>query len=68
MASAGFPVEGVDTVVMSHLDGVGMAARMGGDGSWTPLFANARVVLSRREVDYVRAHSEVSGSRAPGSH
>jgi glyoxylase-like metal-dependent hydrolase (beta-lactamase superfamily II) len=64
MESAGFPVEGVDTVVMSHLDGIGMVASPEPEGGWSPLFPNARVVISETELAHVAARPETPGAAA----
>ncbi len=44
--SAGFPRESVDLLVMTHIEGVGMVAWRNDDGSWSPFFPNARVLVS----------------------
>jgi hypothetical protein len=49
-ADAGYPVESIDLVVMSHIDGVGMVARRDDDGNWSPFFPRARVLLSDLEL------------------
>lgn len=68
MEEAGFPVDRVDTVVLSHLDGIGMAAAVddaaSGSGRWFPLFPRARLVLSALELEWARAHPEVQGAGA----
>lgn len=64
MASAGHPVASVDTVVMSHLDGIGMVASLDESGGSHPLFPKARVVTSERELAYVKAGHEIQGSAA----
>jgi glyoxylase-like metal-dependent hydrolase (beta-lactamase superfamily II) len=64
LASAGFDVDQVDTVIMSHLDGIGMAAALDDEGRWKPLFPNARVALNERELERVRAHPEIEGPAA----
>jgi glyoxylase-like metal-dependent hydrolase (beta-lactamase superfamily II) len=66
MSDAGLPVESIDTVLLSHLDGIGMTAALDADGAWIPLFPNARVVLSRDELDHVRSHPGIGGSAALG--
>jgi glyoxylase-like metal-dependent hydrolase (beta-lactamase superfamily II) len=66
MSEAGLPVESIDTVVLSHLDGIGMTAALDDSGGWVPLFQNARVVLSRDELGYVKSHPGVGGSAALG--
>ncbi len=48
LASAGFPRESIDTVIASHIDGIGMIAWWA-DDAWTPFFPNAEVLLSQRE-------------------
>jgi len=63
MVAAGFPVETVDIVVMSHLDGIGMVAFVA-EGAWRPLFPNARIVISEREIAYITSHPGVDGSAA----
>lgn len=61
MSEAGFPPERVDVVVLSHLDGIGMAAVVGTGGDWTPAFPNARVVMTKAELEFLS-----SGGRAQG--
>lgn len=46
-AEAGVPVEQVDTVLLSHIESIGLAAVRDGD-SWCPFFPNARVLISDR--------------------
>ena len=45
MEREGFPVETIDTVLVSHIETVGMMGRRDADGEWVPLFPNARVVI-----------------------
>src|SRR5262249_47715811 len=52
MSDAGCPVDTVDRVVLTHYEGVGMAARYDGDGSWSPLFPEARVLINDAEVEH----------------
>ena len=47
---AGFARESVDLLVLTHIDGVGMAAWRNTDGSWAPFFPNARVLISDIEL------------------
>jgi glyoxylase-like metal-dependent hydrolase (beta-lactamase superfamily II) len=49
IANAGFPRDSIDTVIASHLDGIGMIAWVDGDDLWSPFFPNADVLISRRE-------------------
>jgi glyoxylase-like metal-dependent hydrolase (beta-lactamase superfamily II) len=68
MQAAGCAVERVDLVILSHLDGIGMAAGVvtgeGGSPAWFPLFPTARVIMSRPELTWVRAHPEIPGAGA----
>jgi hypothetical protein len=45
-AAAGFARESVDLLVMTHIEGVGMVAWHNADGSWSPFFPNAHVLVS----------------------
>jgi len=56
--AAGFDPDAVDTVVMSHLDGIGMNALVDDDGRWHPAFPNAPIVLSDVEWDKTRARAD----------
>ena len=51
MAEAGFPVESVDTVVISHIETIGMVGRRDAEGRWSPFFPNARIVISQAARD-----------------
>ncbi|HET9728608.1 MAG TPA: hypothetical protein VFR41_04260, partial [Acidimicrobiia bacterium] len=42
----GVAPESIDTVVASHLEGIGMIAQRSVDGLWQPFFTNARVLIS----------------------
>jgi glyoxylase-like metal-dependent hydrolase (beta-lactamase superfamily II) len=61
MRAAGFAPERVDAVVLSHLDGIGMAAALEPDGGWGALFPNARVVLTATELAWLGTRHEVGG-------
>ncbi len=50
LADAGYDRNSVDLVVLSHIDGVGMAAWRTDDGAFGPFFPNARVLLSDVEL------------------
>jgi glyoxylase-like metal-dependent hydrolase (beta-lactamase superfamily II) len=58
MTAAGFPPDGIDTVLCTHLhvDHVGWNTRLLG-GKWVPTFANARYVFGKTEYEYWRDHS-----------
>jgi hypothetical protein len=45
-ADAEFPRESVDCLVLTHIEGVGMVAWRNDDGSWSPFFPNARILVS----------------------
>ena len=64
LRSAGYGVDRVDTVILSHLDGIGMTAAVDADGAWSPFFPKARVAISEAELDRVRAHPELEGASA----
>ena len=55
-AAAGFALEGVDTVLCTHLhsDHVGWNTRLA-DGRWVPTFPRARYLLSRLDYDGLAA-------------
>ena len=58
MEREGFPVETIDTVLISHIETVGMMGRRDEAGEWVPLFPNARIVIPRASL--------VAFERAPG--
>ena len=61
LARAGLGPHRVDVVVLSHLDGIGMTALIDEDGTWRPMFPNARVVLTSAELSWLDEAEEVSG-------
>jgi glyoxylase-like metal-dependent hydrolase (beta-lactamase superfamily II) len=61
LTDAGFPRERVDFVVLSHLDGIGMAAAVASDGTWEPAFPNARIVMTNAELAYLSGGAPASG-------
>ena len=61
MRAAGFPPDRVDTVVLSHLDGIGMAAVVAPDGGWRPAFPNARIVMMSAELEFLAAGGPAQG-------
>lgn len=65
MDAAGFARDAVDAVVLSHLDGIGMAAAVTADGGWEPAFPNGPVVVTEDELAFLRAPTfEVGGLEA----
>jgi glyoxylase-like metal-dependent hydrolase (beta-lactamase superfamily II) len=67
LAAAGIDRAGVDHVVLSHLDGIGMTALIDDDGAWVPTFPNARVLVTAEELAWVHAHPETQGATALGA-
>jgi glyoxylase-like metal-dependent hydrolase (beta-lactamase superfamily II) len=61
MRAAGYPPDRVDTVVLSHLDGIGMAAVVAPDGDWQPAFPNARIVMMSAELEFLAAGGPAQG-------
>ncbi len=68
LAAAGFARDAVTQVVLTHLDGVGMAAWAELDDtaelSWRPAFPNARLVVSDVEHRYLADLDDVPGQAA----
>lgn len=58
---AGFPRESVDCLLLSHIDGVGMAAWRDEDGGWSRFFPNARVLVSDVALRAFRASPARAG-------
>lgn len=50
-AAAGIHVASVDTVLLSHIESVGLAAVRAGDG-WRPFFPNGRILVSEAALDH----------------
>ncbi len=48
LAEAGFARESVDVLAMTHIENVGMVAWKNEDGTWSPYFPNARVLISEQ--------------------
>ena len=61
MGAAGFPADEVDLVVLSHLDGIGIAAVVDDDGHWSPAFPKARILMNEREVAYLAGTTDPVG-------
>lgn len=69
LEAAGCPAESVDTVVFTHLDGIGMAVLVdgasAGEETWTPAFPNAEVLISGPEyVDITTSDDPPMGAEA----
>lgn len=64
LRAAGVDPERVDTVALTHLDGIGMAALVT-DVGWAPAFPAARLVVTEQERAHIADRAEdVSGSEA----
>lgn len=65
LEKAGYPREGIDTVLCTHLhiDHVGWNTMLVG-GRWVPTFPNARYLLSRSEFEFWQA--EAAAAAKPG--
>lgn len=48
-AAAGIPIESIDTVLLSHIESIGLSAVRDGDG-WRPFFPNARLLIGERAL------------------
>ncbi len=61
--AAGITIDRVDTVLLSHIESVGMTAVRDGDaaGVWRPFFPNSRVLMS----ESARQHFDVEPGDAP---
>jgi glyoxylase-like metal-dependent hydrolase (beta-lactamase superfamily II) len=57
LARAGYPRESVDTVIATHIDGIGMIAWRNGD-AWQPFFPSAEVILSQHELAAIAANED----------
>lgn len=53
-AAAGVPIESVDTVLLSHIESIGLSAVRDGDG-WSSFFPHARLLISDRALDAFEA-------------
>lgn len=49
-AAAGVPIETVDTVLLSHIESIGLSAVRDEATGWRPFFHNARVLMSREAL------------------
>ena len=65
--AAGFDPAAVGIVLLSHLDGIGMAAWMTPDGDWVPAFDRAEIVVSQREYDLIAAEPDIPGAAVFGA-
>ena len=61
LTRTGLPPDRVDVVVLSHLDGIGMAALVDEGEAWRPMFPNGRVVLTSTELAWLDHAEGVQG-------
>jgi glyoxylase-like metal-dependent hydrolase (beta-lactamase superfamily II) len=64
--AAGFPAARVDLLVLTHLDGIGLAGVVDEAGAWSPAFPSGRIVMTRRELDFL-ASTEAEGTPGLGA-
>ncbi len=58
LSYAGFARESMTHAIASHLEGIGMFGWRNDDGSWSPFFPNAQIIISQRELDDVDAGNQ----------
>jgi len=51
--AAGMPRESITHAICTHMEGIGMWAWRNDDGSWSPFFPNASIMVSQRELDAI---------------
>lgn len=65
LAAAGVPREAVTLAIATHVEGIGMFAWRDPDGSWSPFFSNAALVVTQRELDALDAGMHPSSEHGP---
>ena len=65
LADAGFARESITHAIATHIDGVGMLAWREANGSWTPFFPNAPMLLSQRELEAIDAQQHPDSDSWP---
>ena len=65
VAAVGARAEDVDTVVLSHVDGIGWSTRPTDDG-WQPTFPNARYLLPAAELAAIDRGEPINGAEHLG--
>ena len=67
--AAGMPRESFTLAIATHMEGIGMWAWRNDDGSWSPFFPSAPILVAQRELDAIDAGASVSRStrRSPSS-
>ena len=53
LEAAGMPRESFTHAISTHVEGIGMWAWRNDDGSWSPFFPNAKILVPQRELDAI---------------
>jgi glyoxylase-like metal-dependent hydrolase (beta-lactamase superfamily II) len=53
LEAAGMPRESFTDAISTHVEGIGMWAWRNDDGSWSPFFPNAPILVPQRELDAI---------------
>jgi hypothetical protein len=63
--NAELPTESIDTVLASHIEGIGLIATRDDAGTWKPFFPNARILVSEDALaDFRRGYPDGPGKDA----
>lgn len=65
LAAAGVPRDDVTHAIATHVEGIGMFAWRDPDGSWSPFFPNAALVVTQRELDALDAGAHPTAEHGP---
>jgi glyoxylase-like metal-dependent hydrolase (beta-lactamase superfamily II) len=57
LLEAGISADGIDTVVLTHAHDDHIGGTVVGEGPYAPAFPNARYLVQRADVDWVRSHA-----------
>jgi glyoxylase-like metal-dependent hydrolase (beta-lactamase superfamily II) len=60
LAAAGMPRESFTHAIATHMEGIGMWAWRNDDGSWSPFFPSAPILVAQRELDAIDANEHPS--------
>src|SRR6476661_204031 len=55
LEAAGLPRESFTDAISTHVEGIGMWAWRNDDGSWSPFFPSAPILVAQRELDAIDA-------------
>ena len=53
LEGAGVAAVDVDLLVLTHLDGIGLAGVVDESGAWSPAFPSARILMNERELEFL---------------